>query len=126
MSLHPTLRFDDPDAALAVLTDVLGLTAGAVHRGDDGTIAHAELWWGDDAVLCGPRRAGDDPFGSGRAVLYLTLDDPDAHHDRVVAAGGTVVMGVTDQPYGSREFAATDPEGNVWSFGTYRPARPAR
>jgi len=26
-----------------------------------------------------------------------------------------------DQPYGSREYAARDPEGNVWAFGTYRP-----
>ena len=30
-------------------------------------------------------------------------------------------MGLTDQDYGSREFAARDPHGNVWSFGTYRP-----
>ena len=28
----------------------------------------------------------------------------------------------TDQDYGSREFAARDPDGNLWSFGTYRPA----
>jgi uncharacterized glyoxalase superfamily protein PhnB len=24
--------------------------------------------------------------------------------------------------YGSRDYAARDLEGNVWSFGTYRPA----
>jgi len=29
-------------------------------------------------------------------------------------------MELTDQDYGSREFAARDPEGNVWCFGTYR------
>jgi uncharacterized glyoxalase superfamily protein PhnB len=33
------------------------------------------------------------------------------------------VRELTDQDYGSREFAARDPEGNLWSFGTYRPAR---
>jgi len=27
-----------------------------------------------------------------------------------------------DTDYGSRDYAARDPEGNVWSFGTYRPA----
>ncbi len=32
-----------------------------------------------------------------------------------------VVMGLTDQPYGSREYCARDPEGNVWCFGTYSP-----
>ncbi len=27
----------------------------------------------------------------------------------------------TDRDYGSREFICADPEGNVWSFGTYWP-----
>ena len=39
----------------------------------------------------------------------------------IVAAGAAIVMELTDQPYGSREFAAEDTEGNVWSFGTYDP-----
>ncbi len=54
-------------------------------------------------------------------MLYLVVEDPDAHHDRARAAGAEIVMPLTDQPYGSREYAALDPEGNVWSFGTYRP-----
>jgi len=31
-------------------------------------------------------------------------------------------MELTDQSYGSREFTARDPEGNLWSFGTYAGA----
>jgi uncharacterized glyoxalase superfamily protein PhnB len=27
----------------------------------------------------------------------------------------------TDQDYGSRDFSVRDPEGFVWSLGTYRP-----
>jgi uncharacterized glyoxalase superfamily protein PhnB len=38
-----------------------------------------------------------------------------------VAAGAKIVYPLTDQDYGSREFSAKDPGGNVWSFGTYRP-----
>ena len=49
------------------------------------------------------------------------MDDPDAHHDRAKASGADIVMELTDQPNGSREYAAEDPEGNVWSFGTYDP-----
>ena len=30
-------------------------------------------------------------------------------------------MGLTDQPYGSREYCARDLEGNVWCFVTYSP-----
>jgi uncharacterized glyoxalase superfamily protein PhnB len=43
-------------------------------------------------------------------------------HDRAVAAGAEITMPLVDQHYGSREFAAKDPEGNQWFFGTYRPA----
>jgi uncharacterized glyoxalase superfamily protein PhnB len=32
------------------------------------------------------------------------------------------VRPLTDQDYGSREYAAKDPGGNVWSFGTYLPS----
>lgn len=36
--------------------------------------------------------------------------------------GAEIVMGLTDQDYGSHEFAARDPHGNIWGFGTYRPS----
>ena len=39
----------------------------------------------------------------------------------MVAAGGDVVAPLTDQDYGSRDFTVRDPEGNIWSFGTYDP-----
>ena len=113
-----TLRSDDVLAHARFLTDVLGLVPGHLAAG------HAELFWGDGAVLLGPRTAGD-AWDTGRAVTYLVLDDPDAHHARVLAAGGEVVGELTDQPYGSREFAVVDGEGNRWVFGTYRPVPPA-
>ena len=34
-----------------------------------------------------------------------------------------IVRPLDDTPYGSREYAARDPEGQVWSFGTYDPWR---
>ena len=53
----------------------------------------------------------------------VALDEVDAMHDRAAGAGAEIVMPPTDQDYGSRDFAARDPEGNVWCFGTYRPGR---
>jgi uncharacterized glyoxalase superfamily protein PhnB len=41
-------------------------------------------------------------------------------HSRAVAANADIVQSLTEQPYGSREFAVRDPEGVAWSFGTYR------
>jgi uncharacterized glyoxalase superfamily protein PhnB len=125
MSLHPTLRYRDASAAVAFLTGVLGFREGVLSHHDDGTVQHAEMWCGDPpgAVLLGSLREGD-AFATGRAVLYLVDADPDARHAAAVAAGADVVMGLTDQPYGSREFAVADPEGNVWTVGTYRPQAP--
>jgi uncharacterized glyoxalase superfamily protein PhnB len=51
----------------------------------------------------------------------VVVDDPDSLHARARDAGAEIVMEPTDQDYGSRDFIASDPEGNLWSFGTYRP-----
>jgi uncharacterized glyoxalase superfamily protein PhnB len=32
------------------------------------------------------------------------------------------VRELIDTDYGSREFSVRDPEGNLWSFGTYNPS----
>jgi uncharacterized glyoxalase superfamily protein PhnB len=121
MGIHLTLRYDDPRAAIDFLTGTVGLTPGLVSTADDGSVGHAELFWDDTAVMIGPR-GGDPRFDTGRAVVYLTTDTPDALHDKAVGAGAPVVMELVDQDYGSREFAVADPEGNVWCFGTYRPS----
>jgi uncharacterized glyoxalase superfamily protein PhnB len=121
MSIYPTLRYTDPQAAITFLTTRFGLAEEHVSTTEDGSIGHAELSWDGGVVMLGARGKAEDPFDTGRAVLYLPVDDVDAHHARAVAAGAEIVYGLTDQPYGSREYAARDPEGNIWSFGTYHP-----
>lgn len=120
MSIHPTLRYDDAAAAIGFLTATLGLAEQHVSADEGGVVQHAELSHESDVLMIGTRRPGDE-WDTGRAVIYLAVDHVDAHHDRAVAAGAEVVMGLTDQPYGSREYAVRDPEGNLWSVGTYRP-----
>ena len=111
----PTLRYSDPAAAIDFLEHAFGF-----ERRPGGTLEHSELTHGRGMVMVGSRKP-DDRYETGKAVTYVIVGDPDAHHDRAKAAGATIVMELTDQPYGSREFAAEDPEGNVWSFGTYDP-----
>jgi uncharacterized glyoxalase superfamily protein PhnB len=48
----------------------------------------------------------------------VLVDDVDAHFARVREAGGDIVGGPVDQPYGFREYSARDPEGFLWSFAT--------
>ena len=126
MSVYPTLRYRDPKAAISFLVEAFGFTEKSVMTTDDGRVSHAELAWLDPGgpggmIMVGTMGAGSDTYDTSKVVTYLALDDPDALHKRAVEAGAEIVMELTDQPYGSREFAAKDAEGNVWSFGTYRP-----
>lgn len=120
-NIYATLRYDDAPAAIRFLTEAFGFEADEVHE-EEGRVTHALLGWGHDLVMLSSRRPGD-PFDTGRYCLYVAVDDPDAHHARARAAGAEVLMELTDQDYGSREYAARDLEGNVWCFGTYRPGR---
>jgi uncharacterized glyoxalase superfamily protein PhnB len=43
-------------------------------------------------------------------------------HDRAVAAGAEITRELNSPPYGGHEFGLKDPEGNGWSFGSYRGA----
>lgn len=124
MSIYPTLRYRDAKSAIDLLTSAFGLTLELLSDGPDGTVGHAELSWGQGMVLLGSSTDEPGAFDTARCVLYLVVDDVAelaAHHDRAVAAGAEITMPLTDQPYGSREYAATDAEGNVWCFGTYQP-----
>ena len=76
-------------------------------------------------VMLSTERDDDDRgYGkhAGQAWVYIVVDDPDAHHARAKAAGATIIRELEDQDYGSRDYSARDPEGNIWSFGTYDPA----
>jgi len=122
----PTLRARDSRALISFLEQAFGFATTVVIANDDeqGTVAHAELAWppGGGVMLGSVRDMPDDPWPQqpGAAGCYLVCDDPDALFARAVAAGASVLAPPHDTDYGSREFAVRDPEGNLWSLGTYR------
>jgi uncharacterized glyoxalase superfamily protein PhnB len=118
--ISPVLVYDNSEQAIEFLTNAFGFTEHAVHRTPDGAVAHAELSYGESYVGLSDRIPGvQSVFDLGPCAIYVTVDDPDAHHAQAVAAGAEVVYPLTDQDYGSRDYAVRDPEGFVWSFGTY-------
>src|SRR5579871_5609690 len=58
-------------------------------------------------------------LGAPTQGVYVCVAAVDALWERAVAAGAAVVRPLADTHYGSREFSVRDPEGHVWSFGTY-------
>jgi uncharacterized glyoxalase superfamily protein PhnB len=121
-TLFPVLTYTDAHAAIGFLVEAFGLTADIVHTDESGRVEHAVLGWPGGGVMLSAQRTASSPFALGPACLYVVVDDPDAHYAVAEAAGAEMVMGLVDQSYGSREYAARDPEGNVWCFGTYQPA----
>lgn len=117
----PTLRYDDAKAAIDFLERAFGFERRHVMETDDGKIGHAELARGRGMVMIGSTGMGDPQFDTGHASIYVVAGDPDALHQRAKAAGAEISRELQDMDYGSREFSAKDPEGNVWSFGTYDP-----
>jgi len=122
-SIFPVLKYDDARAAIEFLERAFGFERHAAYEGENGDVAHAELRLGDEYVMLGSTGEGDDRFnqGAGRYSLYVVVEDPDAHRARASEAGAAIERELNDTDYGAREYTARDPEGNLWSFGTYRP-----
>ena len=119
----PIVRYRDPRAGMEFLCRAFGFEKHAVHEGPDGELEHVELRHDNGIVMVSDERASDPAFSgpAGTAFVYVVVDDPDALHDRAKEAGAEITMGLRDTDYGSRDFTARDTDGNVWSFGTYRP-----
>ena len=127
IGVWPTLIYRDGQAALKFLTEGLGFTLVASYAGTaEGSIAHAELAWpvGGGVMVSSVDRNAEpnefDAFVDQKSSVYLVHDEPDALFPKVMAAGATVVREMREEDYGSRGFSVADPEGNVWSIGTYR------
>ncbi|BCJ41615.1 similarity with Glyoxalase/Bleomycin resistance protein [Actinoplanes ianthinogenes] len=118
----PTLRATDARALIRFLVDAFGFEETAVHGSGD-RVDHAELAWPPGGgIMLGSVRDDDNPWrlDPGTFGAYVVTDEPDKLFERARAAGATIVREPADTDYGSRDFAVRDPEGNLWSFGTYR------
>ena len=128
-SVIPTMRYRDAPKMLEWLCTAFGFERHFVVPGDDGTIAHAQLTHGNGMIMLGSAREDDwgklvkpvADAGTTTGAAYVVVSDVDGHYARARAAGAEIVRELENTPYGSREYGARDPEGQVWDFGTYDP-----
>lgn len=121
----PIVNYADAPAAIRFLGEAFGFEERLVVPGErPGEVAHAELRFPEGGgVMVGTADRPESVFSqlpTGVASVYVVTDEPDALFDRATAAGAPLVRGLQDEDYGSRGFSVRDPEGNLWSFGTYR------
>lgn len=120
----PCLNYADAPAAICFLTDLGFVDVLTVPGEGDGLVAHAELLWPEGGgVMLGSAGRGEGEFSArpiGAGSMYAVTDDPHGVMSRAQAAGATVVREMREEDFGSTGFTVADPEGNLWSFGTYR------
>lgn len=126
-SVWPTLQAHDAPALIDFLVGTVGFRRTAVYQ-DGDLVAHAQLDWPEGGgIMLGSHKPDSASWSlqPGTFGAYVVTEHVDDLHRRLKDADVKIIREIEDQPYGSREFAIADPEGNKWSFGTY-PGEPRR
>jgi uncharacterized glyoxalase superfamily protein PhnB len=126
--IWPCLMYDDADVARVFLTEVFGFTETLTVRDENGSaVLHAEMIWPEGGgLMYGTAKNGQHagmPQPTGIQWLYVVTCDPDAVYRRAKDAEARIVMEPYDTDYGSRNVSIADPQGHVWTFGTYPGAQ---
>src|SRR3954447_8141514 len=122
-SLTPFLVVDGARAAIAFYTSVFGATVVDVMDGPDGTVAHAELDFGNGRLqLSDPNpKFGLVAGPGGTEVSHSTClycDDVDAVVARAEEQGAVIREKVSTFVTGDRFGSLVDPFGQRWSVMT--------
>ena len=128
----PCLCYRNAIAAIDWLSKVFGFSIQSLHKNPDGTVAHAQLVMGSGMImLCSvPNRnvefgrlikQPDEIGGLVTQSVYLVIADTDGAYLRAKAADAEIDIDIKDESYGGRGFTCRDPEGQLWSVGSYDP-----
>lgn len=126
----PCLAYRNAHSAIRWLCENIGFEKKAVYEGEDGSVSHAELTYGNGMIMLGSVhesdygrliRQPDDIGGRESQSPYIITSDPDEIYRRVKKAGGKILIDIKDNDYGGRGFTCADPEGHIWNVGSYDP-----
>lgn len=131
-TIIPCLRYRDAPKAIEWLCRTFGFEKQLVVPNADGTIAHAQLSFGNGMIMLGSVLEVETEFGRlikqpdeiggfETQSAYVVVSDADAIYARAKAAGAEIVIEIKDEDYGGRDFSCRDLEGHLWNIGTYDP-----
>jgi uncharacterized glyoxalase superfamily protein PhnB len=129
-TIIPCLRYRDAPAAIEWLCRTFGFNQHLVVPNDDGTVAHAQLSFGNGMIMLGSvvdsefgrlMKQPDAIGGAQTQSVYVVVGDADVIYAKAQAGGARIAIEIKDEDYGGRAFSCHDPEGHLWSFGTYDP-----
>ncbi|HEY8026305.1 MAG TPA: VOC family protein [Burkholderiaceae bacterium] len=131
-TIIPAMRYRNATTAIRWLCDVFGFRVHLVVPGEGDVIHHAQLCLGSGMLMLGSVadnefgkfiRQPDEVGGVETQSSYIVVDDADMVYARAKLAGAQIVRPIQDEDYGGRGFTCRDPEGHMWSVGSYDPWR---
>ncbi len=129
-TIIPCLRYRDAPAAIEWLCEAFGFERHLVVPGENGTILHAQLSFGNGMIMLGSVRDNelgglikhpDEIGGAETQFSCVIVENADEVYENAKAAGAEIVTDIRDEDFGGRGFSCLDPEGHFWNFGSYDP-----
>lgn len=131
-TLLPLMRYRDLATSVTWLGDAFGFEKQVAVTDPDGSTVYAQLICGNSLLMLGSVRQTDldrlmkqpDEIGGVETQsCYVVVEDADQHYARAIAAGAEIVLDIKSDSLGRRGYSCRDPEGHIWSFGTYSPGK---
>lgn len=133
-SVLPVVRYRDLTSAMAWLEQAFDFEQQVAVSDADGNAIFAQVRYGPSVMMLGAVRdtdidllmcQPDEIGGLETQSCYVVVADIDQAYDRAVGAGADIALPLQSDGLGRRGFSCRDPEGHLWSFGTYKVAHGA-
>jgi uncharacterized glyoxalase superfamily protein PhnB len=118
----PGFTVNDLEKSLAWYRDVLGFVVEERWE-QEGKLMGVSLQAGSVGFMIGQddwKKGRDRKKGEGFRLYCTTTQDVDVLAKRIVARGGKLDQAPHDQPWGTRDFALTDPDGFKITIGAQK------
>lgn len=124
-SASPGFTVNDLEKSLAWYRDVVGFVVEERWE-HEGKLTGVSLRAGNVIFMIGQddwKKGRDRKKGEGSRLYCTTTQDVDVLAKGIVARGGTLEQEPRDQPWGTRDFALTDPDGFKITIGADKKKR---
>jgi uncharacterized glyoxalase superfamily protein PhnB len=129
--ISSSLVYENASEAIDWLCRAFGFEVRLKVEGDEGTIVHSELTFGDGLIMVGEtakrsahpdwtyRMSPNEVGGVNTQTLMIYVDDVEAHCTRARAAGAKISQEIEVHDYGEdywadKSYGCIDPGGHHW------------
>lgn len=131
-NITPALQYKDAPAAIEWLCKVLGFEKQLVVPMADGKIVHAELTNGAGMIMLSSENdtaysrhminpQDIDGKNTQSLLLYIPDDEIESHYRQALSHSVHMLVPLRSEKFGGQYYSLKDPEGHLWSIGSYDP-----